>query len=426
LGFWSNLFGRFQTEHEYTWQSIGALTSSLFPTDGNALIHNTYETNPDVYSVIKKIIDVSKALPWVIEYRQSSGNWKALKESTIYELFDKPNISKGYTISDIDEQIFLYLLCAGNAYVYGGTRFNSDLIEELDILPPAYVDIESNNNFFLPELKYRFSLGQQRIFTKEQIAHIKFFNPAYSSILDSHKGLSAIQSAIWAVKAGSDRWTAQASMLENKGVGGILTGKGDRPLTKEESDKINEGFKKQVGGAGKFNKVHVSNKELGYIQLAMSPTDLKIIESGIISLRTICNVLGVDSSLFNDPENKTYSNRTEAEKSLYTNAVMPLCDKAGTRLAMFLGPNHHPGKTIRIRKDYSSVECLQENFHEKAKTYALLKNSGIITANVAAEALKQPTSNDENADKLIISTILVEGLGQNQSNNEQAQTEANT
>ena len=58
----------------------------------------------------------------------------------------------------------------------------------------------------------------------------------------------------------------------------------------------------------------------------------------------------------------------------------------------------------RMRPDYSHVEALQEDLHEKAKTFSMLKTSGIITANDAARALGQTESEDENANKLIVST----------------------
>ena len=58
--------------------------------------------------------------------------------------------------------------------------------------------------------------------------------------------------------------------------------------------------------------------------MAMSSTDLQLVEKGVINLRAICNVFGLDSSLFNDPANKTFNNRKEAEKALYTNAIIPI------------------------------------------------------------------------------------------------------
>jgi hypothetical protein len=43
--------------------------------------------------------------------------------------------------------------------------------------------------------------------------------------------------------------------------------------------------------------------------------------------REICDIYGIDSSLLNDPENKTYNNKSEALRGLYTHVLLPACDQ---------------------------------------------------------------------------------------------------
>jgi hypothetical protein len=43
--------------------------------------------------------------------------------------------------------------------------------------------------------------------------------------------------------------------------------------------------------------------------------------------REICDIYAIDSSLLNDPENKTYNNKSEALKGLYTHVLLPACDQ---------------------------------------------------------------------------------------------------
>lgn len=416
MGFFGDLFNRrlrlTEIDREIIWKAFGSFRSNLFAKEGNSLIENSYEQNVDVYAVVKKIIDISKSVPWIVEQKQASGNWKVLQNTTIHDLMDAPNETKGYTWNDIEEQILTYLLLTGNAYLLGERPFASTLIGELDILPSNFICIESNESFFLPETKYRFNLSKNnRVFSKEDLAHIKFFNPGYCDVRESMYGLSIIAVAAQVVQTGNDRWEASSNLLQNRGAVGMITDSSSRPMTPEEAAMVQQTWNRETGGAHNFGKIKVTNKDLKYIQMAMSPADLQILESGIINLRAICNVFGLDSSLFNDPANKTYNNQLEAQKALYTNAIMPLSDKMSESLTRFICRNHFPDKTVRMRQDFSKVECLQENFKEKSTTLKELKDSGIYTANevrvkLGDKEIEDPNANILNSNKKDIQPII--------------------
>ncbi len=55
----------------------------------------------------------------------------------------------------------------------------------------------------------------------------------------------------------------------------------------------------------------------------ISSIDLQLLESEKVTLRELCNVYGVNSALFNDPDNKTYNNMKEAKKEMLTQVVLP-------------------------------------------------------------------------------------------------------
>jgi phage portal protein BeeE len=158
-------------------------------------------------------------------------------------------------------------------------------------------------------------------------------------------------------------------------------------MDQDDAKNVQNSLDQKIGGPRNAGRISVTNKDLSYIPLVMNATDLQLVNSGIVTLRSICNVFGLDSSLFNDPDNKTYNNRTEAEKAFYTNAIMPLSQKVGEWLTGYLGKNLFPGKTIRIRQDFTDIECLQESFNIKARTYVSLVQAGIMTPQTAAEWL---------------------------------------
>jgi len=338
-----------------------------FGINQSNLIQNSYEENVDAYAVVKKIADIFVGCGWLVE-QKVDGEWQIVEDTTIHELLDNPNPTKGYTWADIDEQMVTYLLCNGNSYLYGGTSIVDGTIKEVDVLPSNHINITASDNFFLPNLKYEFDLGNTRkVYTQEDIEHTRLFNPNYNSVEESYEGLSVFQVAAKVVQVGNDRWDASAHLFQNRGMAGMITDQSEVPLTQEQGAKLQNAFKKSTAGTDKFGGVRVTNKNLKYISMAMSSTDLQLIEQGVISLRAICNVLGLDSSLFNDPSNKTFNNRLEAEKAMYTNVIIPLADKIAAKHNNYIVKNHYPDGNYRMRKDYSKVESLQKDKKQEAQ-----------------------------------------------------------
>ena len=320
-----------------------------------------YEGNIDVYAVIKKIVDVSIDVPYVVE-RKTSDGWELFEDNTITDLMKNPNVGKGYTWNDIDEQMLIYLLANGNAYLTGQEGLMGNRILEVDVLPSPYVNVSTGSDFFNPSPSYKFELNQTKAtFSQEEIEHIKLFNPSYSTVQESFCGLSIIQVAAMAVRVGNNRWEASANLLENRGALGIITDKSNRPMTPTETTDAQSTLDSRISGVNKQGKTIVTNKDLNYIQLAMSPTDLKLVEMGVVNLRAICNVFGLDSGLFNDPQNQSYNNKLEQSKALYTNAVMPINNRLLAKHNAYLVKNHYPMGDVRLRKDYSKVEALQSD-----------------------------------------------------------------
>lgn len=333
--------------------------------DNKDLTKVGYESNVDAYAVIRKIVDTSKSINWIVERKTSEG-WELMEDNTITPLLENPNSLKGYTWNDIQEQQLIYLLASGNSYLYG-EEINGK-IAELDVLPSKHVSIKSSQNFFLPALKYSFNLQKTKeTYEAEEIEHIKLFNPSYDTVEESFKGLSAFQVAARVIKVGNDRWDADAHLLQNLGARGLITDSSDRPMLEPEAAAVQNHFNKHTTGTAKFGAVKVTNKDLKYIPMSMSSADLQLIEKGVITLRSMCNVFGLDSSLFNDPANKTFNNRKEAEKALYTNAVIPLSKKIAQHHTNYICKNHYPDGSVRMRQDFSNIEALQTDKKQEAE-----------------------------------------------------------
>lgn len=350
-----------------SWFRLFGWNLSHLPNNTKQLLEQGYEKNLDIYAIINKIILGVVSGNWVVERVLTDGTVEEITDSDLHALIDNPNKSKGYTWDDIDQQVALFLLATGNSYMIGESGVFSSKIQEVDILPPEHVTIQTNNDWFMPEPKYQFSIGtERRTFEKDQVEHIKYFNPSYNSVQESLYGLSPIQVAAMAVRASNNRWEADAAILENRGAIGLLSDESERPNTPIETKEIQQGFDRDTTGPGMFGKVKVTNKAVKYIPMAMSSTDLQLLEKGVVNLRSLCNVFGVDSSLFNDPENKTFNNRAQATKDLYTQAVIPLANKIAHHHTRFLARNYFPEGNVRMRLDFEHIEALQKDKNEEA------------------------------------------------------------
>jgi len=370
MNWFTNLFtGKIpltQTERKVVWKLFGSFHANKLGQNNNAYLTEGYESNVDVYSVVSKTYEVFNSIPQIVERKTSEG-WELEEDTTIHELWQKPNIGKCYTWNDINTQRLVYLLCNGNSYMVGQEGFGST-IQEVDILPSSSVTIKASQDFFMPNVTYDFKLGtQKRTYTTEDLQQIKLFNPSFSTVEESFYGLSLIQVASRVVKTGNDRWDASASLFQNRGAIGFVTDQSNRPMDGPQAQQVQEAFDNRQAGSHNYGKTIVTNKALTYQQLAMSSTDLQMIEHMVTGLRAICNVLGYDSSLFNDPENKTYSNRMEAEKSMYTNVMQPLTELFDAHDNKFIAMNHYPDGSRRIRHDYSQIEALQKDKKTEAE-----------------------------------------------------------
>jgi HK97 family phage portal protein len=165
----------------------------------------------------------------------------------------------------------------------------------------------------------------------------------------------------------------------------MLTNDSDIPLLATEQQKIQDDFDSRTTGAGKFGKILVSNSKLRYLEFGMSPKDLQLTGTNIDKLRTICSAYNVDSSLFNDPANKTYSNMTEAKKAFYTDCVLPWAEFIINNLNKYFAEKLKTDEKVVI--DKSKIEVLKEVNKTLSDKVVQELSAGILTQEQALSIL---------------------------------------
>jgi hypothetical protein len=333
----------------------------------NDLATEIYHYNPVTRGIIDSIIQASSNINY-----QPYINGRQLKSYS----FD----------FNINESLKSFLL-TGNVLI---ERFEGKLI----ILNPIQLSQDYNGN-----LIYTTSKGE-RILKKESILIIKDDDIFTDNIL----GVSRFQSAIMPIEAMRSMFEANVSHLKNRGVN-VIIGAGSNESINVEYEEFDKAINERLGGATKTGKIATTTADIKVHKLNDNFKDMALWDGFKIETRSICNALNYPSILANDTEGKTYSNYSEARKSLYVDCVIPIVSKITKAVQKDLG--------YEIFLDVSNIDVFQESYLTKAEKSKintdaiLLLNTkvkyGEITKEIAIEILVMDWGYDRNeAGKFIM------------------------
>jgi HK97 family phage portal protein len=365
MGIFSNWF---QDNTEIPEVSVYQIGSNFDIGKTEGVIEKGYISNGDVYSIVKKIADNAKHIPREL-WKKEGDEWEMVTEGDLFDIVTKrPNDQQN--IHDFIEQSVTNLLTKGNTFRRGrrtpgfGEAFQEIIMVNNNIIT---IDCMVEDFNYIPK-QYKLELGKNKLIVPvEDMNHVKFYNPSDYGMV-SCLGLSPLQAGLLSLVASNDNKTAQSVLVRNQGIRGLITSRSERAQTPEERNQIQQAADNRMMGASKFGKAIATSANVDFIQMGMDATQLKIIESAVMKLRDLCNLYGVDSSLFNDPANKTYNNRKEAEKAMFTNAVIPVNEKDIHSLSQWLLPgwNEKDNTTYEIRQNLSSIPVLHEDEDRRA------------------------------------------------------------
>jgi HK97 family phage portal protein len=256
-----------------------------------------------------------------------------------------------------EETITMGLL-TGDFFMYGEKPIGFNTIGNLYNLPANVTDVLVNDGTNAV-VGYQTTINNKTTkYELDEVWHGKLYNPTVRG-LTTHRGLSPLQASYRSLVADNELVTAQASFFRNKGVSGIISSASDiLALDERDADILDEAMRVKLGGASKSNGVVTTGARVAYTPIGMSPSDLDMVKSGDVKLRDLCMVYGVDSKLLGDPKASTYNNVNEAEKQLYTNAVIPVNDRVISYLNRFVVPAYSQQDNLPyvIKQDTSKID----------------------------------------------------------------------
>tara|TARA_R110002126_G_scaffold93089_5_gene220749 strand:+ start:136 stop:1416 length:1281 start_codon:yes stop_codon:yes gene_type:complete len=333
-----------------------------------------YGENPLVFMVVNKIAKTSASIKRVILLEDGSTTDKG----QILDLLSMPNVEDDEV--EFRTKINEYILLTGNSFIRMIRGEGMGL--ELEVLITQKVTIVCNKIGDIVRYDYTMFDGNTIQYEPETILHIKTSNVVNVDGTASKYGLSPLQSAWIVVASAMEKLKADASIFKSRGIVGILTSDGDTPMLDPERQRLQGEFDKDTGGADKFNSIHITSSKLRFLQTGMSPTDLKLLEGILSSLRLICGVYGMPSVLFNDNESSTYNNVAEAKTTAYNDVYIPLAEKIDNELSKWLG--NLLGFDEKMVIDKKSIDVLKASTNEVSQS---LSNVPPTVANRAIEAM---------------------------------------
>lgn len=102
------------------------------------------------------------------------------------------------------------------------------------------------------------------------------------------------------------------------------------------------------------------------------------------AIRKVCSLYGIDSTILNDPDNKTYASKEAALKAFYTHTLIPEVHRMLQKINAILALH---GVFDQIKVDTSAALPAQDYIAERVGWVAELFDRGIITKDEARKLL---------------------------------------
>lgn len=401
----SNL--NYSSQGRYQWYNYLLGNKSL-----KSVMEAGYEGNTYVFSIINRIAQTGAGLPVVIWEVDAKGERKEVVDGDFFKFIHNPN--ENNNLKTFVYESLVYQLASGNEMIYGEELPGLNHVKKIYNLAPQYIipEWEVNRSGVVPT-KYRYQInGLEFVYLPEEIMHLRKFNPDPNST-DPVMGLSPLQAGFATLSASNDVILADASLIKNKGMSGMLTNKSGKTMSPESAKLVDESLKKRIGGGEKFGSIGMTNQDIGYVQFAMSPTELKILESGLFKKRDLCDLYNCDSTVFNDPANKKNNNRKEGSKAFIVEAVLPPVEAHWDLFNKKFVPawEERDGKIYIVEINKEKIEVLQEDQAMKAQKQKvtseaiekIVAGAGVeYTIESAIEQLKFSFEMNEDMAKLLV------------------------
>ena len=318
------------------------------------------------------------------------------------KLMKRPNPIQSW--KQFEAQMYIYFQVFGFALIlpirpYGFSNIDSKALWNI---PPSWIDITATQERFtlsgaitLKEIVINFN-GTRLTILIEDLIIIKDIVPSFDTLTFPESKLNACQMYVNNIIGAIE---SRNTLINFRGAQGIITqdpGKGQFtsvPMTPDERNDLQKDFRRYGLRSRQF-QVILTTASLKWQNIGYPTKDLMLFEEVEESTIGICGNLNFPPFILNlsDP---TFNNMATAEKSLYTNAVIPDSDVIEEQWDQAFELETY---NLHTNKDYTHLDILQENKKEAAERRKTLNDAlkmefeaGLITLDDWLEELgKEP------------------------------------
>jgi HK97 family phage portal protein len=313
------------------------------PRNYAALAREGFAGNVVGYRCVRMVAEAAASIPMLLYV-----DGREVADHPVLKLLQRPN--QAQTGRELLESLFAYLLVAGNAYAELVT-LDEQPRELFALRPDRMMVVPSKAGW--PEA-FEYSVGGQTVrLAREQVLHVKMFNPT-----DDHYGLAPLEAAARSIDTHNAASAWNKAMLDNaaRPSGALVFAAGDGMLTSEQFERLKAELENTYQGAANAGRPMILEGGLDWKEMGFSPKDMEYIEAKNIAAREIALAFGVPPMLLGIPGDNTYANFAEANRTFWRQTVVPHAGRVADGLASLLQP-YEPG-VLKLVPDLDQVEAL--------------------------------------------------------------------
>lgn len=341
----------------YLRSAMAQRPGSVPPGDYATHAAQGYGMNPTVYSCVSTRAENLSKVQFVLKQRRGKEE-KELEDHELLEVLRAPNDEQSG--SDFLEYVEGSLCLSGNAYIRPLHRLSDQQRRQ----PPIGL-LPLQTNLVEPEIRrgpsgimekiYRYtsSEGTQTTYSADEIIHIKLYNP-----LSTLVGMGPITAARYQYSQNNqgNAWN-HGLLLNSAKASGVL--ETPNPITENQRDQLKKIIDEMVGPE-RAGRPPIFPNGLKWQNISMSPVDMDWLNGMKFTALQICMVYKVPGQIVGIPDSQTYANMEQAERSLWTNAVMPDVGRIVNTLNKRLLKKYYPADNLALDVDRDAIQELRE------------------------------------------------------------------